>query len=98
MKSRLAAILFSLCLAAGPAWSLTWQGVRDDYLGPGRADLLSNCAQGRELNSLGASFWNSELMQRNKKYLRSVGRSNEYIQAILGGQAAAMAKVCPDVK
>ena len=98
MKSRLAAILFSLCLAAGPAWSLTWQGVRDDFLGPGRADLLLSCAQGREMNSLGKSFWDYEQMQRHKKYFRSVGRSNEYIQAFLGGEAAAMAKVCPDVK
>ena len=98
MKDRLSAILFLLCLAAGPAWSLTWKESRDYHLGPGRAQLMSHCDHGRQYNSLGQSFWDYSKIERLKNVFRSGGKDSNYIEAFLGGQAAAMAKVCPDVK
>jgi len=59
---------------------------------------MSHCDNGRQYNSLGQSFWDYGKIERLKNIFRSQGKDSNYIEAFLGGQAAAMAKVCPDVK
>jgi hypothetical protein len=88
----------ALLLVAGPAWGQSWQDVRNYMLGPDRAGLMTSCAQGRQLNSMGTSFWDYAMRQRVRAELLAAGRSPAQIDSYNAGVAAAMSQVCPDVR
>jgi hypothetical protein len=97
MKTRLATFAF-LLITASPAWGLTWQKAKYNFLGPLRADLMSFCDIGRRYNSAGISYWHYDKVKSNEANLRANGFGPSEIKAYLAGQAAAMAEVCPEVK
>jgi hypothetical protein len=68
------------------------------HLGKGRANLMTICDHGRQLNSLGTSYWDSAMRERRDKRALARGFSASHIEAGNAGEAAAMAEVCPDVR
>ena len=97
MKARFA-ILAALALAAPPAWGQSWQAVESFFLGQGRGELMTNCDFGRQYNSMGVSYWDYANTKRREAAARARGFNPSLIEAYAAGQAAAMAKVCPDVR
>jgi hypothetical protein len=98
MKSMIKTASVALILVAGPAWGQSWQDVRNYMLGPGRADLMTFCDQGRRLNSLGSSYWDHSRRERMDAERRAMGYSSAQIYSYNAGFAAAMSQVCPDVR
>lgn len=96
MKKHLS-IIAVLTLVAIPVWGQSWQADKAYFLGEGRSTLMTDCDIGRKINSLGFSKWDQAKVENLKSRLRARGSSASRVDALLAGQAAAMAEVCPDV-
>jgi hypothetical protein len=92
-KAVLLSLLFSMPVIAQIP---EWQVFRDMLLGESRSRLMESCSNGRNWNSNGTSFWNPKLIEEQRQHAIAGGRGSS-IDAVLSGQAAAMAIACPTV-
>ena len=92
------ALLLALLVGSPVGAKLLWEEFRDMYLGIGRSDLMQYCAVGRIVNQNNLYYFDPRLQNKNKEMMLSKGASIEIADAMLAGQAAAMAVACPEVR
>ena len=92
------ALLLALLVGAPAGAKPLWEGIRDIYLGPERSDLMEDCAIGRKINQIGEYYFDPRLQNKRKERMLSKGASIEIADAMLAGQAAAMAVAFPEVR
>ena len=99
-RRSLTLLLLAAALAAGPGWaeSTDWRFWLDEYLGGSRNQLMQECALGRKMNSAGLSYWDYDHQKRVTAIVLAKGFSHSSHSALNSGKAAAMARVCPDVR
>ena len=59
---------------------------------------MEDCAIGRKINQIGEYYFDPRLQNKRKERMLSKGASIEIADAMLAGQAAAMAVACPEVR
>lgn len=75
---------------------VTWVKARDLLPGPQRALLMQGCVIGRYRNLRGQSYFDPLEMSRRKDFLLQAG-SEKNVDAVMSGQATALAIACPTV-
>ena len=92
----LAAISIIIAPATARAYPTSdWRHWRDTALGPGRNQLMRNCAAGRYANSKGMSYFG--ILLSTTDFPEDQRISAEELVALEAGMAHAMAVVCPNV-
>ncbi len=75
----------------------TFQEAYQFHMTEGRAGTLTRCDQGRQINRLGMSYWDHQLVQNKRRYMLNSGVPKIDIIYHLSGSALAMNQLCPDV-
>ena len=99
-KSKIVVIALSTAiLSAGPGWgqSVGWMRERDKLLGPDRDGLMTACGYGKELNSMGKSYWVYSFEESRKTDALAGGHSSAAYDSFSAGMVAAMKQACPTV-
>ena len=91
------ALLLALLVCSPAVGQEDWTYYRDTFLGPNRSLTMGSCAGGKKKNQKNQSLWDLETTLKDRAKLEELGISATKQEAMMSGQTAAMAVVCPNV-